>query len=162
MRPESRRDAIRDAAKELLGRSSAFRSLAAEQQREVASNTVAVASAMAEAQGAFVREVDFPAFVRDLIKGTFEAIVDASIEQMEAYAELVAAVARNVDRFLEENVSDHDARAWLDRTLPGIDRGGEATAALALDAARRNTAKQRQQLLATMVLMGVNRALDCE
>jgi len=73
-----------------------------------------------------------------------------------------AAVAHSVDRFLEENVSDDDARAWLDRTLPGIDGAGEATAALALDAARRRLAGSRQQLLATMVLMGVNRALDCE
>jgi len=39
---------------------------------------------------------------------------------------------------------------------------GEATAALARDAARRSTAKERQQLLATMVLMGVNRAVGCE
>lgn len=162
MRPESRRDVIRDAVKELLGRSSAFRLLPPERQREIASNTVAVASAMAEAESALVREVDFPAFVRDLIHGTFEAIVDASIRQMEAYAELIAAVARSVDRFLEENVSDDDSRAWLDGTLPGIDGAGEATAALALDAARRSTAKQRQQLLATMVLLGVNRVLDCE
>jgi hypothetical protein len=162
MKPESRRDAIQDAAKELLGRSRAFHSLPPDRQREVASNTVAVASAMAEAQGALVHEVDFPDFVRDLIHGTFDAIVDASIQQMEAYAELVAAVARSVDRFLEENVSDDDARAWLDRTLPGIDGAGEATAALALEAARRSAAKERQQLLATMVLMGVNRALDCD
>jgi hypothetical protein len=34
--------------------------------------------------------------------------------------------------------------------------------ALALDAARRSVAKQRQQLLATMVLMGVHRAVDCD
>jgi hypothetical protein len=162
MRQESRRDVIRDAVNELLGRSTAFRSLPPEQQREVASNTVAVASAMTETESAFLREVDFPAFVRDLIHGTFEAIVDASIRQTEAYAELDAAVARSVDRFLEENVSDNDARAWLGRTLPGIDGAGEATAAQALDAARRNIAKDRQQLLATMVLMGVNRALDCE
>ena len=162
MRPESRRDAVRDAVKELLDRSPAFRSLPPKRQRELASNTVAVASAMTEAEGAEVSEVDFPAFVRDLVHGVFEAIVDASTQQMEAYAEMVAGVARSVDRFLEENVSDDDARAWLATTLPGIDGTGEATAALALDAARRSIAKQRQQLLATMVLMGVNRALDCE
>ena len=162
MRPESRRDAIRDAVQELLDRSSAFRSLPPDRQRDVASNTVAVASAMAEAQGALVREVDFPDFVRDLIHGTFDAIVDASIQQMEAYAELVATVAQSVDRFVEENVSDDEARTWLDWTLPNIDGAGEATAALALDAARRSLAKQRQQLLATVVLMGVNRALDCD
>jgi len=122
MRPESRRDAIRNAVEELLGRSRAFRSLPPERQREISSNTVAVASAMAEAQGAVVHEVDFPDFVRDLIHGVFDAIVDASIQQMEAYAELVAAVAQSADRFLEENVSDDDARAWLDRTLPGMPR----------------------------------------
>lgn len=144
MGPETRRDTVRDAVTELLDRSSAFRSLPAERQRQVTSNTVAVARAMAEAQGALLREVDFPAFVRDLIQGTFDAIVNASIQQMEAYAELVAAVAGTVDRFLEENVSDDDARAWLDQTLPGIDGTGEATAALALDAARRSLAKDRQ------------------
>ena len=64
MQPERDRDAVRDAVKELLDRSPAFRSLPPERQREVASNTAAVASAMAEAEGATVREVDFPAFVR--------------------------------------------------------------------------------------------------
>lgn len=162
MKPESRRDATRAAVDALLGRSRAFRSLPAERQREISSNTVAVASAMAEAEGAAVHKVDFPGFVRDLLQGIFDAIVDASIQQMEAYAELVAAVAQSVDRFLEENVSDDDARAWLDRTLPDIDGTGEAIAALAVDSARRSIAKDRQQLLATMVLMGVNRALDCE
>jgi DNA-binding beta-propeller fold protein YncE len=60
VRPESRRDAIRDAVNELLSRSGAFRSLPPERQREVASSTVAVASAMAEAEGALVRDVDSP------------------------------------------------------------------------------------------------------
>jgi hypothetical protein len=158
---ESRRDVVRNTVMELLDRSLSFRSLPPERRREVVSGTVTLAIAMAEAEGAVLHEVDFPAFVRDLVHGVFDAIVDASIQQMEAYADMVAGVARSVDRFLEENVSDHDARAWLDTTLPGIDGAGEATAALALDAARRSTAKQRQKLLATMVLMGVNRALDC-
>jgi hypothetical protein len=161
MRPENRRDAIQDSVKELLGRSSAFRSLPAERQRDIASSTIAVASVMAEAQSSVVREVDFPSFVGDLVHGTFDAIVDASVRQMEAYAGLVAAVSRSVDRFLEENVSEDDARAWLDSTLPGIAGAEEAIATLALDSARRSIAKQRQQLLATMVLMGINRALDC-
>lgn len=39
---------------------------------------------MAQAQVVFVHDVDFPAFVRDLIQGTFDAIIDASIQQMEA------------------------------------------------------------------------------
>ena len=111
MQPERDRDAVRDAVKELLDRSPAFRSLPPERQREVASNTAAVARAMAEAEGATVRDVDFPAFVADLVHGVFEAIVDASIQQMEAYAEMVAGVAKTADRFREENVSADDARS---------------------------------------------------
>jgi hypothetical protein len=38
-------------------------------------------------------EIDFPSFVSDLIAGTFDAVVDASIQQMEAYADLVREVA---------------------------------------------------------------------
>jgi len=34
--------------------------------------------------------VAFPTFVADLIKGTFQAIVNASIQQMEAYGQLLA------------------------------------------------------------------------
>lgn len=37
--------------------------------------------------------VDFPGFVSSLIEGTFNAIVSASIEQMQAYADLLNAVA---------------------------------------------------------------------
>jgi hypothetical protein len=36
--------------------------------------------------------VDFPAFVSDLVRGVFQAIVDASIEQMEAFADLLESV----------------------------------------------------------------------
>src|SRR5688572_21104341 len=34
--------------------------------------------------GRMVKEVDFPAFVSSLVKGTFNAVVDASIQQMKA------------------------------------------------------------------------------
>jgi hypothetical protein len=70
--------------------------------------------------------VDFPAFVSGLVKGTFQAVVNASVEQMEAYADLVESATRSVDEFASEAAND--------------------------DAAR-----ERQRLLATMVLMGINR-----
>ena len=44
--------------------------------------------------GALLRAVDFPTFVSRLIQGVFHAIVESSIEQMEAYGTLVADVAR--------------------------------------------------------------------
>jgi len=42
-----------------------------------------------QALGADVKAVNFPQFVADLIHGTFDAIVTASIKQMDAYSELL-------------------------------------------------------------------------
>jgi hypothetical protein len=57
--------------------------------------------------------IDFPAFVASLIQGTFQAIVDSSIQQMEAYAELLKSAAGTVDRFMQDKVSDGMARDYL-------------------------------------------------
>jgi uroporphyrinogen-III decarboxylase len=46
--------------------------------------------------------VDFPTFVADLIEGIFNAIVSASIQQMDAYAELVQSVAESLNDFVDE------------------------------------------------------------
>jgi len=63
--------------------------------------------------GGFIEAVDFPAFVSGLVQGVFQAIVDASIAQMEAYAELVDSVAKSVDEFTRDHVSGEQARASL-------------------------------------------------
>src|SRR5262245_28371183 len=52
-----------------------------------------------EVARATLNAIDFPSFVASLIQGTFKAIVDASIQQMEAYAELLKNVAKTVDQF---------------------------------------------------------------
>ena len=69
--------------------------------------------------GAMVNEIDFPGFVSQLVHGTFDAIVDASIRQMESYSSLVSAVAKTVDQFTEENVTFNQARDWLVSRYPG-------------------------------------------
>lgn len=138
--------------------------------------------------------IAFPTFVADLIKGTFQAIVESSIQQMEAYAELLSNVAKTVDQFAHDNITDNNARDWLagaypqtirletgagkprlvpqdnaddveqpnyqgDLNLPeqpsGVDE--ETIEAVLVPAARRKIAQSRQQTLATMVLMGMNR-----
>ena len=38
-----------------------------------------------------------PGFVRGVVEGTFQAVVDASIEQMKAYAELVHSISVDGD-----------------------------------------------------------------
>jgi uncharacterized caspase-like protein len=53
------------------------------------------------------------------VHGTFDAIVDASIRQMESYSSLVSAVAKTVDQFTEENVTPNQARDWLAQRYPG-------------------------------------------
>jgi hypothetical protein len=40
-------------------------------------------------------------------------MVDASIRQMESFADLVAAVAKPIEQFTEENVTPNQARDWL-------------------------------------------------
>ena len=73
----------------------------------------AATETLAARTGALVDEIDFPGFVASLIHGTFDAIVDASIRQMEAYADLVSAVAKDVDRFVSDNVTTNQVRDWL-------------------------------------------------
>src|SRR5262249_14945848 len=75
--------------------------------------------ALAGRTGALVNEINFPEFVASLVHGTFDAMVDASIRQMEAYSSLVSAVAKTVDQFTEENVSPNQARDWLASRYPG-------------------------------------------
>ena len=65
-----------------------------------------------------LRAVAFPVFVADLINSTFNAIVDASIKQMEAYGQLLSNVGRTVDEFMAQNISDNQARDWLQAMYP--------------------------------------------
>ncbi len=152
---------------------------------------------LAARAGALSDEIDFPAFVAGLIHGTFDAIVDASIRQMEAFAELVSAVAKDVERFTVENVTPNQVRDWLVQEYPrdlvldlssegpprvvprktaedgepnspiwlgdyGLD-GEELTEELieetVIPLAQRRVGESRQQLLATMVLLGMNRVV---
>lgn len=146
-----------------------------------------------------IGSVDFASFVGGLIRNVFQAIVNASIQQMNAYGELLKSVAQTVDQFAQDNISTNNARDWLVDKFPdaiGIDeegadeeggqprlvlRGEDGDAALAringeigmatpitdlsdpeqetrlVMAARMQMARSRQQLLSSMVLLGINR-----
>jgi hypothetical protein len=146
-----------------------------------------------EVARATLNAIDFPSFVASLIQGTFQAIVDSSVQQMEAYAELLKNVAGTVDRFMSDNVTDGMAKDYLADQYSGVlgrdtrdgkpklvvrQSGGElpsffkdlglATPAdltddtindVVVPATRRQMAERRQQTLATMVLMGINRVV---
>lgn len=154
----------------------------------------------ARVAGVYLEAVNFPKFVSSLISGVFHSIVESSIEQMHAYGQLVADVAKTLNQFRDENVTDNQGRDYLMQQFPDtfkldIDTGDDGKAAprirlkdgadedtalkkvnslpveggpvTSLDddsiegklvpAARTQLATSRQQLLATMVLMGINR-----
>ena len=142
-----------------------------------------------------VETVDFPQFVSGLIHGVFQAIVDASIQQMEAFGDLLAATAKSVDEFANDHIADDQAREQIASRFPSIVRlernteeGGGTKLAPAtedtsdftplqqfartnetvdfndgeserkfLAAAKLELARQRQKLMALMVLLGINR-----
>jgi hypothetical protein len=62
--------------------------------------------------------IAFPTFVAELIRGTFDAITTASVKQMEDYGRLLGNVGRNVDDFMNQSVSDNQARDWLVERYP--------------------------------------------
>lgn len=78
----------------------------------------AATETIAKRTGALVDEINFPAFVAGLVHGTYDAMVDAAIRQMEAFADLVSAVAKDVDQFTSENVTTNQVYDWLQHQYP--------------------------------------------
>lgn len=149
--------------------------------------------------GALSDEIAFPAFVAGLVHGTFDAIVDSAIRQMESFASLVSAVAKPLEDFTRENVSENQAKDYLveqypkdlyvsfdggaptvllrpsdDKENPDEPRspqwlesfgvgGQELTPELIqgtlIPEAQKRLGRSRQQMLATMVLLGLNRVI---
>lgn len=67
-----------------------------------------------------LRAIAFPTFVADLINGTFDAIIGATIKQMQAFIDLVVQVSKTVDEFMKDNISDGQAMDWLVQSYPGL------------------------------------------
>ncbi|WP_295386047.1 hypothetical protein [uncultured Thiodictyon sp.] len=193
------------------------RALAGDQQQsgpEDGKFTAQGAREGAAVAGALLQAVNFPEFVAGLIDGVFHSIVQSSMQQMEAYSKLVSDVAKSLNEFRDENVTQNQGRDQLVEQFPdlfqlSIDTGGwgdfgssgdsgtgsqspagprvtlregvNEPAAIArlnqslplaqplsrldddlvesvlVPAARTQVASSRQQLLATMVMLGINR-----
>ncbi len=199
---------VKRQVRALLASNPAYGHLSPQRQEQMATDLVRIGSYLAQPEGIsanrlagaitavptsvedLLNDVNFPDFVAGLIQGTFHAIVEASIQQMEAYADLVKDVSKTVDRFAAETISDDVSQTWLATTYAdyferdpksggltvraGIQRR-EAIRRLSwlplsyplkvldvssiekelVPAARRRIAMDRQQLLATMVMMGL-------
>ena len=62
--------------------------------------------------GDFVDQVDFPGFVRDLLKGVFDANLEVTIKQMEAYTNLMKAATASLSKFITQ-IDDTAAFGYL-------------------------------------------------
>jgi hypothetical protein len=156
----------------------------------------------AEVAGMLLREVKFPQFVSGLIEGVFSSIVKSSIDQMRAYQDMIAAVAKSLHQFMDDNVSPNQGRdnmvdqfpdlfeigadEWSDSGEPrlklregvdenealkrvnnklefengqlkSLDLSDENVEKALVENSRIQLARQRQQLMASLVLMGINR-----
>ncbi len=92
------------------------------------------------ATGDAVDAINFPGFVASLIQGTFQAIVDATAQQLREYADLVGNLARSVDDFARDHVSNDQVRAHLSKhrelhhVAPPPGSGAETSLAVSADA----------------------------
>ena len=68
--------------------------------------------------GKQVQDLGFVQFTAGLITGTFDAIIGATIKQMEAFADLVSDLAKTLAQFQAENVSDAEINAHLAERYP--------------------------------------------
>ena len=130
----------------------------------------------------FVEAVDFPKFVRDLLKGVFDANLEVTLAQMKAYGELLKTATASVAKFvkdidntsafgyLAENQSDNfnldfdDEGAAVLKDKDGTelakatdkDIGDNEVKAKIMDA-KIAMAKEQRALLRETLLMGVTR-----
>lgn len=150
----------------------------------------------------YVEGINFPKFVGGLIHNVFDAIVATSISQMEEFSKMVGSVAKSLEEFMKDNVSENAGRDHVKNKFPEmfeigqddtsdtpqprlkVREGVDESIALArvnssisfengelksLDlsdenveralvvGARMQLAKQRQQMMASTVLLGINR-----
>jgi hypothetical protein len=65
-----------------------------------------------------VKDLGFVEFTTSLVSGVFDTIVTATIKQMDAYAKLVADLAKTLAQFQAENVSDAQINEHLAERYP--------------------------------------------
>ncbi len=135
-----------------------------------------------ELAGGFIDEVDFPGFVKDLLKGVFDANLEVTLAQMESYQKLLKAASQSVSKFinaiddaasfgyLAENKPDEFGLSFSDeedddgnRKLQLTDSSGEPVdlgdnqvKARIMDA-KIQMAKEQRAMLRETILMGITR-----
>jgi hypothetical protein len=136
-----------------------------------------------ELAGDFIDQVDFPGFVKDLLKGVFDANLHVTLEQMKAYQTLLKTATESISKFvnaiddtaafgyLAENngdefnidFSDMDTNddgskkvILTDKEGNPADLGDNQVKAKIMDA-KIAMAKEQRALLRETILMGITR-----
>jgi hypothetical protein len=136
-----------------------------------------------ELAGDFVEQVDFPGFVRDLLKGVFDANLQVTLAQMDKYIELMKAATASISKFvnaiddtaafgyLAENDGDNFSLGFddeekdeggqpkqvlTDKDGNKLDIGDNEVKAKIMDA-KIAMAREQRALLRETILMGVSR-----
>jgi hypothetical protein len=139
------------------------------------------------------RALDFPGFVTSLITGVFQAMTTSTIQQLEAYVNLLESINSSTSAFAASSITPGRAATWAAAQFPELaitpgdppalvvrddadmpeadvlkDRLGATEDEVSqiddsdlestlLPLVSRKLARDRQSMLATMVLMGMNR-----
>jgi hypothetical protein len=127
--------------------------------------------------GDFIDAVDFPQFVRDLLKAVFDANLQVTLQQMEAYGTLLKTATKSLATFakaippadafsyLAENQSDDFSVSFppdggdaqlTDKEGNAVDTEDAAVKAKIMDATLA-MAKEQRALLRETILMGITR-----
>ncbi|MBU6953583.1 hypothetical protein [Hahella sp. HN01] len=135
-----------------------------------------------ELAGGFIDEVDFPGFVKDLLKGVFDANLEVTLAQMESYQKLLKAATQSVSKFInaiddtasfgylaenngdefgldfsdEENADGSRKVVLTDRNGDPVDLGDNQVKARIMDA-KIQMAKEQRAMLRETILMGITR-----
>lgn len=125
----------------------------------------------------FMEGVDFPKFVRDLVKGVYDANLEVTIKQMDEYIKLMKAATASISKFvtqiddtaafgyLAENDGDNFSLGFDDDTKEQtltdksgnkLDLGDNEVKARIMDA-KIKMAQEQRALLRETILMGVTR-----
>lgn len=133
--------------------------------------------------GDFVKQVDFPGFVRDLLKGVFDANLEVTLAQMDSYQTLLKTATASIAKFvnaiddtaafgyLAENQGDEfsldfggdqknsdgtPAARLTNSSGEPVDLGDNEVKAKIMDA-KIAMAKEQRALLRETILMGITR-----
>ena len=136
-----------------------------------------------ELAGSFIDDVDFPGFVKDLLKGVFDANLHVTLEQMKAYQTLLKTATESISKFVnaiddtaafgylaENNGDEFNIDFSADETNPDgsrkvmlttkegepADLGDNQVKAKIMDA-KIAMAKEQRALLRETILMGITR-----